>query len=51
MGLLKMLEPVSPGRHGSEEDFEFYRVLKSKGMKEALKLRDDGFDVDLARID
>jgi len=50
MGLLSMLEPVHPGGHGTEEDFEFYRALKEEGMAAALKMRDDDFDIDLAQI-
>lgn len=50
MGLLNMLEPVHPGGHGSQEDAEFYRVLRERGLREALKLKDHDFNESLARI-
>lgn len=50
MGLLSMVEPFGGGGHGAEEDQVFFNTLKEKGMRAALKFRDETFDQEVAKV-
>ena len=50
-GLLKILRPSSPtGGHGSPQDQRYFQEMVDNGLKAAVKLRDAGFDDEIAEI-